>query len=92
MPDFNGIMGDMMELAKDEKMQEQFSSAAEGFKELLDDEALTKRDENGLPDINGLLATMLGAMSDEGPASELLEGMTDITREMENIMEKHAAK
>lgn len=92
MPDFNGIMGDMLDMAKDETMQKRFESTAESFKELLDDDALSKRDKNGLPDINALLATMLGAMSEDGPAGELLEGVAEIAGEMETIMEKHAAK
>jgi len=92
MPNFNGIMGDMLDMAKDEKMLEKLESSAESFKELLDDDALTKRDKNGLPDINGLLAVMLGAMSEDGPAGELLEGVAEMASEMESIVEKHSAK
>lgn len=92
LPDFNAIMGDMIDMAKDEKMQKRFETTAESFKDLLDEDVLSKRDKNGLPDMNALLATMLGAMSEDGPAGELLGGVAEIASEMETIMEKHAVK
>jgi len=89
MPNFNGIMDDMIEVMSDEKMLDKLESTAEGFKELLDEDLLKKRRDNGLPDINNIMATMLGAMSEDGPAGELLEGLSEIAGEMETIVEKH---
>ena len=93
MPDFNGIMGDMLELAQDEKVQKRLKASAESFKSKLDEsDVLTKRDANGLPDINAVMSVLLGAMTDEGFAGELLEGMTEFAEEMEIITEKHSRK
>ena len=89
MPDFNGIMDDMIDVMTDEKMQDRLESTAEKFKDLMDEDLLKERRENGLPDINNIMAVMLGAMSEDGAAGELLEGMAEVATELEAIAEKH---
>ena len=89
MPDFNGIMDDMIDVMTDEKMQDRLESTAEKFKDLVDEDLLKERRENGLPDINNIMAVMLGAMSEDGAAGELLEGMSEVATELETIVEKH---
>ena len=91
LPDLNVLMGDMMDIMKDEKLRTQLKSSARTFKDKIEDsEVLTQRDANGLPDLNALMSVMLGTMTEDGMAGELLEGVAELAGDMEALAEKHA--
>lgn len=93
MPDFNGIMADVMDVMKDENLQSRMKASAEGFKDIIEkSDVFENRSANGMPDINALMATMLGAMSQDGPAGDLLLGLTEMATEFDAIAEKHDLK
>ena len=85
MPDFNAIMGDFVELAKDEELQDKMEKAGDSFKRRLDESGALELDENGIPNINKALEVMLFSFTEEEIGGELL----DTAEELMKIMEKH---
>ena len=91
MPDFNALMGDMLGVVQDEKLQSKMKSTAKNFGEKIEKSgALDKRDANGLPDFNALFAVMLPMIADEDGLGGLIEPMSEIAEKMEGSMQKHA--
>ncbi len=90
MPDFNAIMGDMMGVMQDEKLQTKLKSTAKTFGEKIEKSgALDTRDANGLPDFNALFGAMLPMIADEDGLGGLIEPMTELAEKMEDSLQKH---
>lgn len=85
MPDFNGLMGDFIELAQDEDLQNSLADAGEAFVDRLDKSGALNTDKNGLPDINKMLEVMLFAFTEDDIAGELVDTLSDV----QDIVEKH---
>ena len=86
MPDMNAIMGDMMDIVKDEDFQDTMKDSLGAFTERLDGSGALEPQDNGMPDFNSLFAVMLGTLSDE----ETMGGMLETMDEFVGVMEKHA--
>ena len=85
MPDLNAIMGDLMNLVKDERLQERMESSGDAFAKKLDKSGAMRLDENGMPDIKLALKALVGALGDE----EVTGGLLDTVTELQQVMEKH---
>lgn len=89
MPDMNAIMGDMMSMMKDEKLQGKMKSSAEVFAEKMKKEDVFKKGPDGMPDFNNVFATMLGTLSDEKAMGGIMETMQGLAETMDVTMQKH---
>lgn len=85
LPDLNALLGDMMTLVHDERLQERMEKSGEAFAKRLDKSGALEPDANGIPDIKLALKALMGAMTDEDVTGGLLDTITD----MQQIMEKH---
>ena len=85
MPDLNAILGDLMVLVKDERLQERMEKSGEAFAERLDKSGAMEPDENGIPNIKLALKALVGALGDE----EVTGGLLDTVSDLQQVMEKH---
>lgn len=85
LPDLNAMLGDLMHLVKDEKLQKRMERSGEAFSERLEKSGALEPDENGIPDIKLALKALVGVMGDE----DITGGLLDTVSELQDIMEKH---
>ena len=90
LPDMNALMGDMINIAKNEAMQDSFKSSAQQLKDAIKaSDIMDKRDANGLPDFNALLATMMQLSTDEAVMGELRDGLAIMAQDFDDLAQKH---
>lgn len=85
LPDFNAIIGDVIELTENDRLQKRMERSGEAFSDKLEESGALEPDENGIPDIKLALKVMMSVMSDE----EVTGGMIETLSELQSIMEKH---
>ena len=85
LPDLNAMLGDLMHLVKDDKLQKRMERAGEAFSEKMEKSGALEPDENGIPDIKLALKALVGVMSDEEVTGSLLDTVTDL----QEVMEKY---
>lgn len=85
MPDFNGLMRDMIKLATDEELQDRMERSGKALSDKIDQSGALETDENGMPDFNKLIRVMMYAMADE----EVTGGLLETVDELQTVMEKH---
>lgn len=84
MPDMNALMGGMMEIMKDEKLQSSLRSASKTMADKMGEVDMTKG-ENGLPDMNAMMGAMLSMMGDEAAMDEMLSALAPMAEQMESL-------
>lgn len=89
MPDMNALMGGMMEIMKDEKLQSSLRSASKTMAKKMGDVDMSKG-ENGLPDMNAMMGAMLSMMSDEEGMGAMLSALKPLAIEMEALAKEAA--
>ena len=85
LPDLNAMLGDFMNLVKDEKLQKRMERSGEAFAEKMEKSGALEPDENGIPDIKLALKALVGVIGDE----DVTGGLLDTVSELQEIMEKH---
>jgi hypothetical protein len=85
MPDMNAIMGEMVNLMKDEGFKDNMENSARAFSNRLERSGALENGENGMPDFNKAFAVMLETFSDE----DAMGGMLDTMMGLAETMEKH---
>ena len=84
MPDLNALMGGMMEMMSDPKMQSTMKNVGKTLEQKMDSSGAMKTQANGMPDMNAAMGAMLSMMSDEevmGGMMEMLGGMAELAQE-----------
>ena len=85
MPDFNGIIRDMVKLAKDDELKARMERSGEALAKKLDESGAFEPDEDGMPDVNKAIRVLMYALADE----DVTGGMLDTIEDLQSIMEKH---
>lgn len=85
LPDFNAIIGDVIKLTENDRLQKRMERSGEAFSEKLEKSGALEPDENGIPDIKLALKVIASAVSDE----DVTGGMLDTISELQTLMEKH---
>ena len=84
MPDLNLLMGGMMEMMSDPKMQSTMKRAGKTLEQKMQSSGAMKTQANGLPDMNAAMGAMLSMLSDEetmGSMMEMVGGMAEMLEE-----------
>jgi len=89
MPDMNALMGGMMEIMKDEKLQSSLRAASKTMAGKMADVDMTKG-ENGLPDMNAMMGAMLSMMGDEAVMGDMLSALAPMAEQMETLAKEAA--
>jgi hypothetical protein len=89
MPNFNGILGDMAEVMKDEKLRSQLQISAEAFSKSLEKSGAFETKDGELPDINSAIAVLLRSLGDKDGLGGMITTMTDMAETLDQSLEKH---
>lgn len=84
MPDLNVLMGGMMEMMSDPKMQSTMKRAGETLEQKMQSSGAMKTQANGMPDMNAAMGAILSMLSDEetmGNMMEMVGGMAEMLEE-----------
>ncbi len=89
MPDFNALMGAMMNIMQDEDIRDSLKDAGQSFAKSVEKSGISDMtadlDKGELPDINKLMATMLRLTADDNVMGKML----DVAKELEATVEEN---
>ena len=88
MPDFNRLMDGMIDIAENEELRDRLKSSADRMKNRIEESGALKMRENGRPDLNAGIETLLRTLSDEEGIGEIVETLEDVAAEMSAVVEE----
>lgn len=96
MPDLNQMMGGMLDVMKDEKIQSKLKSAGENFADSVEKSGIkdltANIDAGELPDFNNLFASLLRLTSDEEVLGDMIGVLSELQSSVEDNFDEDTLK